>query len=588
MRRDRVAPPWRILVVALLAQAPIQLTAATARAQSADHSPEVFVDRADEVGLDFVYFNGMTGRYYLPEIVGAGGALFDYDNDGDLDLYLVQGHLLGSGTIEQAREYPAGPLRDRLFRNDLLGPASSGRLELTEVPLGELAEGHGYAVGVASGDYDNDGWTDLYITALGPNRLLRNRGDGSFEDVTRVVGAQDARWSVPAIFFDFDRDGWLDLFVGNYVDYSVETNKECRTLAGSLDYCGPLSYAAAPDSLWHNSGDGAFEEVSARAGTHQTFGNALGAISADFDGDGWQDLFVANDGVPNQLWINQGDGTFRDEALLSGTAVNSLGRPEASMGVTAGDFDNDGDLDVFLTHLAKETNTLYRNEGSGFFEDATTVTRLGAPSLPYTGFGTAFLDYDNDGWLDLVVVNGAVHIPADGHLANSAFPLDQPNQLYRNTGDGHFENVTAIAGSSFHRSEVSRGLLTGDLDNDGDVDLVIVNNGSPTRLLINEVGHENHWLGLRLVVGEGLHDDLGAWVAVHREGSQVLRRQVTTGGSYGSASDPRLLFGLGEEPEIERVVAVWTDGLREEWQVQVDRHTVLRKGRGRALGRAGS
>ena len=281
-----------LLTVSLLAWVTPPTAAATG-AGATDPSAEVFVDRTLEAGLDFVYFNGMTGKYYLPEIVGAGGALFDYDNDGDLDLYLVQGRFLGGGTIEQATEYPAAeypalPLRDRLFRNDLLGPESGGRLELTEVSLGELAEGQGYPVGftypvgVATGDYDNDGWTDLYVTALGPNRLLRNRGDGTFEDVTRAAGVQDLRWSVPAVFFDFDRDGWLDLFVGNYVDYSIETNTECRTEAGSLDYCGPRFYPSAPDSLWasiHRSWSGSRDTLSRRSSARRLRNSCLAAPS---------------------------------------------------------------------------------------------------------------------------------------------------------------------------------------------------------------------------------------------------------------------------------------------------------------------
>jgi hypothetical protein len=536
----------------------------------------IFVDEAGASGLEFQYFNGMAGDYLFPEIIGGGGALFDFDNDGDLDVYLVQGRLLGEGsTVSDALIAPQGPLHGRLFRNDLeILPDGGRRLRFAEVTAGMGVEADGYGVTVATGDYDNDGWIDLYLANVGSNQLLRNQGDGSFSDQTGASGTDDPRWSVPAAFVDYDRDGWLDLFVGTYVDYSVERDKECRTMAGAADYCGPLSYNPAPDRLWRNRGDGTFENVSERAGILAAWGTALGVVATDLNGDNWPEIYVANDGVPNQMWVNQRDGTFRDEALLSGAAVNMMGRPEAGMGVTAGDFDSDGDEDLFLTHLDRETNTLYRNDGEGFFEDATVRVGLGQPSWKATGFGTAWLDFDNDGWLDLVTANGAVHVPEEG-AGDRLFPLDQPNQLFRNLGDGRFEEVTDRAGAVFGLSEVSRGLATGDVDNDGDVDILLVNNSAPTRLLVNRLGQRRSWVGLRLTEGTPPRDALGARVGLVLSGSRTLWRRVSTGGSYASASDPRLRVGLADFAGALAVRVHWPDGSRSLHSLAAEHQHVL-------------
>ncbi len=322
----------------------------------------IFTDRATELGLDFAHTNGMSGKFYFSEIVGPGGALFDYDNDGDLDVYLVQGHMQGPGTR-------AGQYRDRLFRNELAGSGSRS-LRFTEVTEESRIRAAGYGMGVATGDYDNDGWVDLYVTNFGANQLWRNQGDGTFAEVAGSAGVGEARWSVPATFVDVDNDGWLDLFVGNYVEYTIESHKLCRTLAGAPDYCGPHSYRPEPDRLLRNRGRGkdgrvTFEDWSARTGIVSEYGGALGAVAADFNADGWADLYVGNDGMPNQMWINQKGAGFHNDALMAGTGVNFRGQPEASMGVTVGDFDADGDEDLFLPHHIRETNTLYLNHGSG-------------------------------------------------------------------------------------------------------------------------------------------------------------------------------------------------------------------------------
>ena len=441
-----------------------------------------FREAASEAGLDFDHVNGMSGEYYFNEMMGGGVALLDYDSDGDLHVYLIQGHILDPAGKSDA-------LTDRLYRNDLESDSAGiATLRFTDVTRASLIHSDGYGMGVATGDYNNDGWTDLYITNFGSNRLLRNKGDGTFEDVTTASGADDRRWSVAATFFDFDRDGWLDLFVGNYVDFSLASNADCRTAGGAQTYCSPAAYPPEPDSLFRNLGDGTFEDVSGRAGLAGTAGAALGAVAADFDGDDLIDLYVANDGMPNRLWMNDGSGSFKDEALLAGVALNQDGQPEASMGIAASDFDGDGDIDIFLTHLEQETNTLYVNDGAGLFEDASIRSGLGPPSLAYTGFGAGWVDYDNDGWLDVMTVNGAVVDIESLKQSGDPYPLHQTNQLFRNLGDGRFQEVTAHAGEAFSLSEVSRGAAFGDLDNDGDIDVVVVSNNGPARLLLNETG----------------------------------------------------------------------------------------------------
>lgn len=602
-----VLPPLALLV--LLSGCPGETEKPSAEPPTtllaAPETPEpegIFVELGQENGFDFHHFNGMSGELYFCEMVGPGAAVFDYDNDGDLDLYLVQGHLLGEEKPLAEATFPPHhplPLSDRLYRNELVGDsngAESGDLRFTDITtessIAELTAsaadgrggGRGYGMGVASGDIDNDGWVDLYITRMGSNQLLRNRGDGTFEDITTESEADDPQWSVPATFLDFDRDGWLDLFVGNYVDYTVANHKRCRAATGARDYCGPHSYPFQVDRLLRNRGTESgsrFEDVTRRAGLEREFGGALGAVPADFNDDGWIDLYVANDGVANQMWINQGDGTFQNEALLSGTAFNLDGNPEAGMGVDAADFDNDGDEDIFLAHLTQETNTLYRNLGGGQFEDATVGTGLGMPSWEATGFGTAFFDYDNDGWLDLLVLNGAVKVIEALAREGDPYPLHQRNQLFRNLGQGRFEEVTARAGAVFDFSEVSRGAAFGDLDNDGDTDVVLANNAAPSRILLNTRGNANHWIGLKLLDAESRRDALGAWVEVVPSQGPSLWRRVGTGGSYASSRDPRVLVGLGQTEGVDEVRVRWPDGERETFRPGgIDRYHVLKEGDG--------
>src|SRR5688572_10986326 len=367
---------------------------------------EWFTDRAHESGLDFVHFNGMTGRFHFPEVIPPGVAMLDYDGDSDLDVFVAQGQMLGKQAPSEALQPPQGPLQSRLYRNDLdIHVDGTRTLRFVDVTGASGIAVHGYAIGAATGDFNNDGCVDLYVTNLERSQLFRNDCDGSFTDVSTESGAGNRGWSVSAAFVDYDRDGWLDLFVGNYVYYSVEADKPCLHPIGSLvDYCPPSVYRAQPGHLYHNNRDGTFIDVTVAAGMGREFGPALGVATADFNRDGWLDIYVANDGAPNQLWINRHDGTFTNRALLAGVALGADGEAKGSMGVDAGDFDHDGDEDLFITELAREGHDLYVNDGSGVFEERAAGAGLRLPSLPYTGFGAAWFDFDNDGWLDIMTV----------------------------------------------------------------------------------------------------------------------------------------------------------------------------------------
>jgi hypothetical protein len=540
---------------------------------------EPFREVAVATGLTFRHFNGASGAWYQPEVFGPGVALLDYDNDGDLDIYLLQGSLLDPDTSTDALLFPP-PVDhwpgDRLFRNEL---DRSGQLRFTDVTA-QANLGHtGYGQGATTGDYDNDGDVDLYVTNFGSNVLYRNNGDGRFTDVTRHAGVDDPRWSTSAAFTDYDLDGDLDLFVANYVQFTVTGNKRCAGSDGQADYCGPEAYDAVPDRLFRNEGDGTFSDVSTDAGLGTAYGPGLGVTCADFDGDGRQDIYVANDGAENQLWMNRGAGRFENTALMSGTAINAYGKAEASMGVTAGDFDNDGDEDLFMTHLDRESNTLYLNDGSANFHDATDRYRLGRVSLPYTGFGSEWFDYDNDGDLDLFVANGAVKIEDDQR--GEPYPYREKNQLVRNDGEEGFTDVSAAAGPALALQEVSRGAAFGDIDNDGDVDIVVANNNGPVRLLRNEATDTNHWMTVKLQGSRTNRDGLGARVGLLRKGGVILWRRVHTDGSYVSANDPRVHFGLGDDTEVEGVLVSWPGGDSEVWRdIVIDTLQVLQQGSG--------
>ena len=543
----------------------------------------IFREVAQEVGLDFHHFIGATGEYFFPEITGSGVGLFDYDGDGDLDVYFLQGTMLDKTKQMSQSLFPfpgQEPACNRLFRNEL---NEKGELRFSDV-TGEAGAGHeGYGMGIAVGDYDNDGHLDFYVTNYGPNVLYRNDGDGTFTDVTREAGVDDSRFSASSAFLDYDSDGDLDLYVANYLSFTAKGNRKCG--GAGRDYCSPSVYQPLPDRLFRNEGDGKFTDVSEEAGLGTALGHGLGVIAGDFNFDDRLDIYVANDGTPNQLWVNQGDGTFEDLGLISGVAYNLDGLAEAGMGVTAADFDGDGDEDLFVTHNRQETNTLYLNGGQGGFSDATDRFRLANPNVASTGFGTLWFDYDNDGLLDLFVANGDVAL--DDRQQDSAYPYAQKNQLFRNDGTGRYQEIGPdLAGPGLDLVEVSRGAAFGDIDNDGDIDIVIANNNGPARLLLNRIGSRNHWLGVRLQGEKSLNAGIyQARVGVIREGRKPLWRRCRTDGSFLSANDGRVFFGLGPSADLKEVVVYWLDGHCEMWnEVGADQFVTLRRNSGRACG----
>ena len=530
----------------------------------------LFVESAEATGLLFRHVNGASGQYYMPEIMGAGTALFDYDNDGDLDVFLVQG-----GSLDATPGAAAASHSSRLFRNDHVG----GRLRFTDVTARAGVGRHAYGMGAAVGDYDNDGDQDLFITAFGPDTLFRNNGDGTFSDVTGEAGVSDPLWSTSAAFVDYDRDGDLDLFVANYLDFTVAGNKLCHDSVGARDYCTPRAYRPVPDRLYRNEGTGRFTDVTESSGISKADGAGLGVTVGDYNADGRLDLYVANDATPNQLWINRDNGTFVDEGLLSGAALSAAGNPEGSMGIASGDFDADGDEDLFVTNIIGETFVLYQNDGRGNFDDARVRAGVARPTAALTGFGTDWFDYDNDGWLDLFIANGAVNTLE--HQRGRPVPYRMKNQLFRNTGSGSFEETTAAAGPAFDHSDVARGAAFGDIDNDGDIDIVVTNNNGAARLLINQAAPGPHWVQVRVEQASGNRFALGARVEIERAGKPTLWRRVRTDGSYLSASDVRVHVGLGGSATIGAIVVQWPDGMRERWpKVESDRLLTLRRGTG--------
>ena len=531
-----------------------------------------FADVTAEVGLAFTYQTGARGLMHLPEIMGAGVALLDFDNDNDLDVYLVQGGRLD----EDGKPLPPED-HDRLFRSDLTIRADGTRhLAFTDVSDVVGLRPGGYGLGVAAADYDRDGWTDLLVTGYGALRLLRNVGGQRFEDAGARAGIADTGMSVSGTFFDYDRDGWLDLFVVRYIEYAPV---KCVLPSGRRDYCGPRSYAGQPARLWHNA-SGRFEDVTTKVLGGGRPAPGLGVVSADLNGDGYPDVYAANDGVDNHLWLNRSGVQFEEDGLLSGVAVNRLGLPEAGMGVDAGDADGDGDLDLLVTNLTGETNTLYVNLGQGLFEDRTIEAGLGAPSLPFTGFGTRLVDYDNDGWLDVIVVNGAVHL-TDASTSATPRALGQRNLLFHNTGGGRFAEDTSRAGPAFAAEEASRGLAVGDLDNDGDSDLVIANADWPARVLLNLMEPSPTWLGVRALTRDGRSDALGALLTLRRGNAPPLVRRAQTDGSYASAGDPRVIFGLGREHAVDGLDVGWPDGSFETFPPPpLRQYTTIRQGTG--------
>jgi len=516
-----------------------------------------FEEIAARAGVDFVHRSGHAAKHDLPEIMGGGAALFDFDNDGFLDLYLVQ-----SGSLSD----PQAGGGNRLYRN-----RGDGTFE--DVTERSGAGVHGYGMGVAAGDFDNDGFTDLYVTNYGGNVLLRNDGHGHFVDVTAKAGVAGSGWSTSAAFLDYDGDGLLDLFVARYLDWRPSAEVECFSLTGVPDYCSPASYDLPSAALlFHNDGGGAFTDVSARSGIRAAVGNGLGVVAGDFDGDGRIDVFVANDRTPNHLWMNAGGGRFVESALTRGCALDQDGTAKSGMGVDAVDVDDDGHLDLLVVNLDGESDSFFRNRGA-FFSDDTVSAGLRTPSRPFTRFGMALADFDNDGYLDLYEANGRVGLQAERYGAD---PYAEPSLLFRGFAGPRFEEVAPSGGTRAPLVATSRAAAFGDIDNDGGVDAVVVNRDSRAFVLHNVVRARGHWIALRVLEEHG-RDALGAQVTM-RVGSRTIRRDVRAAFSYLASNDPRVHVGLGQETVAHDVTVRWPDGVKETFgDVPADRVTVIRR-----------
>ena len=520
----------------------------------------------------------------MPEIMGSGAALVDYDNDGDLDLYIVQ----GAPAPQPGAGKPVVPLPpgwkpgNRLFRNNLI---PSGKLSFTDVTeqagVGHSAQG----MGVAAGDYDNDGFVDLYVTNYGGNVLYHNNGNGTFTDVTSTAGVESSGWSTSAAFIDYDRDGLLDLVVVHYVEFYP---RSCYDLDSRKDYCGPQNLPPTVTQLYRNLGNGRFEDVTLKVGLNAARGPGLGILTGDFGSNGWPSFLVANDGAANHLWLNEpsregsksGSRVFREAGLEQGLAYASDGRARAGMGATAGDIYGDGGEGLVITNLPNEGFTLFHRHAGGDFVDSTLQTGLFHASAPYTGFGVGLLDMENRGLQDLFAANGGVTRMAT--QIGEPFPYRQRNLLLRNLGKGKgFEDVTASAGPAFARAEVSRAAVFGDVNNDGGVDILVTNNNGPARLLLNTVPDRGHWI---IVHVEGVHSNrsgYGSVVELFRKDGTSVKRYVRGDGSYLAANDPRVHFGLGKSTEVDRIQVQWLAGACESWnQITVDRIVNLREGSG--------
>lgn len=539
-----------------------------------DSLPPWFEDVTERVGLNFVHDAGPIGDYFMPQQVGSGAALFDFDRDGRLDIYLLQ----NGG--------PKSASTNRLYRQ-----IEGGRF--LDVSKGSGLDISGYCMGVAIGDVNNDGWPDVVVTRYDPKdggvKLFLNKGNGTFADVTQDSGLHDPSWGTSTAFFDYDRDGWLDLVVINYVDY--DPTWPCKGPYGKPDYCAPKTFRGRVSRLFHNlGGKGSwkgFADVTESSGLGRVPGPGLGVVCADFDGDDWPDIFVANDGKPNHLWINQKNGTFKEEAVVRGLAYNGMGQAQAGMGIAWGDVNGDGLLDVFVTHLTEEANTLWRQGPPGLYRDQSASGGFLKNSARGTGFGTTLADFDQDGALDLAVVNGRVSALAkvdDMSLGPFWSSYGDRNQIFRGDGRGHFENLSPHNKAFCGRLNVARGLVRGDIDGDGAVDLLVTTIGGPARLFKNIAPDRGHWLQVRAFDPVHRRDALGALVRV-RAGDKTRVCSLHPADSYLCSSEPRAHFGLGSTGHVDAVEIVWPDGRCEIFDndskgYAVDQSLELRHGEG--------
>ncbi|MDP6745604.1 MAG: CRTAC1 family protein [Candidatus Poribacteria bacterium] len=524
----------------------------------------VFIEVTQQSGINFTHFNGANGEYHLPETLGSGGAFFDYDQDGDVDLLLVN---CGPIHSMEASTYSGSVL----YRNMGNGTFSD---VTTQSKLDTIT---GYNHGIAVADYDNDGDPDFLLTGLMSNSLYQNNGDGTFSNVTQLAGVGHSGWSSSATFFDYDRDGHLDLYVVNYVDYRFDEEFPVCKEFGVQDYCNLRYYRGTADRLYHNNGDGTFSNVTQLAciedpgGSFQ--GKGLGVIATDFNNDRWPDLYVANDGTPNYLFYNNGDGTFSEIAAYTGCAYSDDGLAQAGMGVDTGDYNQDGLMDIYVTNFSEETNNLYRNNGDGTFTDCIHQVGLGNPTFLPVGFGTIFFDYDNDMDLDLFVANG--HVTQHAHLKSDLLSYGQQNQLFEQWTIGQF---TEVSSELSRYSEISRGVLVADYDNDGDLDLLITQLNQPTRLYQNQTVESestHHWIRLKMVGKDSNRDGIGTRVKIEI-GELSLIRDIRTSSGYLSSQDQRLTVGLGKYSIIDRLTVYWPNGDIQAWEnIESNREIVL-------------
>ena len=528
------------------------------------------VDVAEQAGLTLLNICGGPSKDFIVEVNGNGAAFFDYDNDADMDVLIVNGSTL-------ANMKHGGDQMVALFRND-------GKGQFADVTAASGLRARGWGMGTCIADYDNDGFQDIYVTAFGPNVLVRNNGDGTFTDVTAGAGVGDTRWSTNCAFADYDRDGDVDLYVANYLAFSEVTiprrgaSANCRYLGIDV-MCGPRDLVGEPDALYRNNGDGTFTDVTRATGIVDPGHYGFGVIFSDLDGDSWPDIFVANDSVPNLLFRNNRDGTFSETGLASGLALNGDGKPQAGMGADAADYDGDGRLDVFVTNFSQDYNTLYRNSAEGFFLDVSHETGVATPSIPYLGWGTGFADFDNDGLLDIFVANGHVYPDIDRFGLGTKYL--QRKQLFRNLGKGRFRDASEEVGAGLLIEKSSRGAAFGDIDNDGDIDVLVINMNDRPTLLRNDTRSANNWIALKLVGRSHNRDAIGARVWLEDEGSLQVA-EVRSGGSYLSHNDMRVRFGLGRRTKVPPLKVRWPDGAAEWFEgLTINRNLVIRQGQGR-------
>ncbi|MSO22081.1 MAG: CRTAC1 family protein [Acidobacteria bacterium] len=534
-------------------------------ADSPQKGDVLFREVTTEAGVEFTHVSSFSPKKYLVEIMGSGCAFLDYDRDGWLDILLVNGGAVPGVSQET-------DVSHALFRN-----LRNGRFE-NVTRKAELRGNNQFGMGVAVGDFDNDGWDDLYLTYFpGPNQLYRNNGDGTFTDVSLKAGVGAGnRWSSSAAFFDYDKDGFLDLYVARYANFTYESHRNC-VQKGRPVYCSPREYGGTPDLLFHNNRDGTFADVSRSSGISSVTAKGLGVVGADLDADGLPEIYVANDTEPNFLFKNRGNGTFEETALLAGVALDDNGRPQSGMGIGFSDYDRDGRFDLAVTNLATEYLTLYRNLGSLIFDDVSSRLDLKRPTSRHTGFGAGFIDFDNDGIQDLSVVNG--HID-DMDVLTPGVPFEQPKLLLQGQGK-QFVDVSSKHGAALLKPQLGRGNAFGDYDNDGDIDILVSSCGGRPMLLRNEGGNQQHWLSLQLQGRKSNRNGIGSVVTV-KAGQSIQYFQVIGGGSYLSASDLRVHAGLGGALQVNSVEVRWPSGSIDRFgPVSSNQFIVVQEGQGR-------